>query len=363
MNKAQNQKKSTALVWILGILLVASLLFHFIETGQEEGVDNQPVENALLDSLERESKSLLADYQQLSREFEAELRKASAETDQYNIIRELLYETEERIGDLKELITTWPELVKLNKESLLRGRLERSKSEKSHIENYSVKALALVSKLNLIDNYERKIDSLNTEISRLGQSVSGNENRMSVLRKERDKLKSRIEVLKSTNLILKMEKDSLMTALKNEKSTVDSLQMAISGLNKELKDLREYAARNASLATRMDLWYYVKDKMKRPQRRELSNNPDDYNKGSEINTIQGSFSISYEKFEPFKIAEIKLFRKGSSKPVSQAKMTVRDQQSGEFSLLTNRELQKGEYTVKVYYSGDLLMEKDFYVSN
>ena len=223
---------------------------------------------------------------------------------------------------------------------------------------------AIGSKISAIRVLKGRLDSLDREIETAKRQKTKSYRQVQELLKERQKLMLQLQELRAANLRLITSRDSLTKIVHLKDSISDTLSKQLWKVQEDYSNLEKSAKMNADLATRLEIWYYVKDKMKKPRRRFLSEDEGDYNKGREIKTIIGQFSLSYEVFEPFKVANIYLYKtSGNESLITEAKITVREQESGEFSLLVPKGLEKGNYEVRIRYNGQEVLSQKFYVTH
>lgn len=223
---------------------------------------------------------------------------------------------------------------------------------------------ALQGRLSLVGKYEHRIDSLKQRLESISASNNGSQRIANALRSEIKSYENKLNTLLKNQDRFQNTKDSLLTALQLSDKALNSLSDSLKLQKSMYTEMVEKAAKDAKLATEATLWYFEKDNLKKPKRRLLEDEVSDYNKGSEIKTIYGVFTVSQFDFKPFEIATVYLDRIEGSESIERArvKVSVRDQVSGEFSLLPTEKLKKGSYRVKVEYDQKIILTKDFHVT-
>ena len=224
---------------------------------------------------------------------------------------------------------------------------------------------SLIKKVKTISVLESKIDSL--------EDVLSNESKLAILGKAKEmeirselrKYQTQVEALKQQGVLLKSKYDSLNQELSNKNKDIDSLKRLIDEARMAYQVLENSSAKNALLATKINLWYFVGDKRVKQERRALTSNKADYNKGKEVMTVYGEFSLSHETYVPFKVATVYLYKVENNQRVELArvKVTVRNQLSGEFSLIPTSRLGKGKYVVEVIYNEKQVIDSQFFITH
>lgn len=222
----------------------------------------------------------------------------------------------------------------------------------------------LIRKVKTISSLESKIDSLEVVLS--------NESRLAIIGKDKEhdlrlelrKYQTQVEQLKEQGRLLKFQYDSMSQELLFRKKSIDSLEKLVNESRMAYQVLENSAEKNSKLATRINLWYFVADKRVKQERRMLTTHSQDYNQGKEIKTIYGEFSLSSEVYVPFKVATVYLYKVERSQniEIAQVKVTVRDQLSGEFSLIPSTRLAIGKYAIEVHYHQKKVLESQFFIA-
>ena len=377
MSGSNGGNRLAIVIAIIALLLLGGLTFYFLERIDKLTV-KPPTEmiEKQLSSWSAELNERKELYDKTKTEIKREMRALPEKSDDWKLKNQLLVQLEQNLLELKTLeneITGYKDSTDLDRIKL---RVALTDIQQTNFRESNKLAGDFVVKFNKMGVLQSKIDSLDRLIAtyknRRTTTSSGTTAAISPaqsaqiekLNKERLGYLNEIARLKSTSLQLERDIDSLVIAINDRDTTVDTLLQTISDMNGEYEKMKISAARNAELATDIDLWYFVKDKTRKPKRRYLVDDGLDYNRGGDIRSIHGIFSISYELFKPFQVANIYLFKTdGEKEKIAEAKMTVRNQQSSEFNLISEKGLSKGDYKVEVQYSGGKIVEQIFHVTN
>lgn len=375
MNERKKRKgKGAIIVAIIALLLISGMSYYFI----------QEIDKLTLKPPSTATSEQLSKWQNQAQEFEErytkkkksiqELMKTLPEkSDDWRLKNQLVIQIEENILELKTLANEIGHYRDSSDFDRIKIRMSLAEMQLDNFKEANELAGDFVIRFNQLDGLQKKVDSLTTLIGKYkGQvanqiSSSGKSQfqaQISRLTAEKNSYEEQMALLKATSLKLERERDSLQIALNKADTTIDTLLISMADKLKETNRLKQAAATNSELATNMDLWYFEKDKTRKPRRRYLVGDKQDYNRGSEIKSIHGVFSISYEIFKPFQVANVQLVKTdGTREELGEAKMTVRNQKSSEFNIITDGGLDRGDYTVEVLYEGKKVLEQIFYVTN
>lgn len=242
-------------------------------------------------------------------------------------------------------------------------QLALAKKGLEHSERLFDENSAIIQQLSLVGRYESRIDSLKQRVESIGLAQR-EDGRVVALQKEITSYEAKLNELLRSQRTYKVANDSLSVQLAQRNQDAKALKDSLRLQKSMYQELVTKAAKDAKLATEMTLWYFEKDNMNKAKRRLLINEKKDYNKGSEISTIYGVFTLSQLDFKPFEIATVYLssVEGSAAKETARVKVSVRNQVSGEFSLLPTEKLKKGTYNVRVEYDQKTILTKSFYVS-
>lgn len=223
----------------------------------------------------------------------------------------------------------------------------------------------LSGRIETVQVLEQKIDSLESVLSNQQSRPILNDWQVKALKAELKNYRAQIAQLKKEGVTLQFRYDSLSRELRDGRSTIDSLQQLLNQKQIAYQELEEGARKNSDLATRMRLWYFVNEKSSGRERRAMTNDEKEKNKGAEIKAIYGDFSLSSEIYRPFKVATVylKKIEKTEVLEIAKVKVTVRNQLSGEFSIIPPEKLAKGTYNVEVEYDKKEVLKSRFFVTD
>jgi len=359
MSNRNNSKTSFYAVLVLLIAALAYIVFTKTSSSALEPTEVQKQEVA----------KIFAEREQLLPEFESLVKTIKAgiegeEKSQFGRLGNDLIETihlyQQQLHLINHIENT-RDSVQINEArkqvALARKGLEHSKKLFESNE-------ALQGRLSLVGKYEHRIDSLKQQLEQISESNTGNQRIANALKAEIRSYENKLNRLLKNQDRFQHTKDSLISALQQSNKTLSSVSDSLRIQKSLYSEMVEKAAKDAKLATEATLWYFEKDNLKRPKRRLLENEISDYNRGSEIKTIYGVFTVSQFDFKPFEIATVYLdLVEGTDlKERARVKVSVRDQVSGEFSLLPTEKLKKGTYRVRVEYGQKIILTKDFHVT-
>lgn len=356
-----SKKHQSRFLWLTVILLSAAivyLVFRNISNSKEALInDAQKVE---LSEIEKSLTGLRGFWKAEIKELENTAKGLEEGSESFRLT-ELLISTFNNflleVGDLENHIPNITDTLSFqfaqNEISDLNRGLEGSKS----LINEHRK---LLNTFSLMTTYQTRIDSLKGVLGNDKQKLQLSQVQLTNLKKEIKDYEEKLVQLKTNGAELQLKNDSLIALNTHQASIIDSLTNALMQQRLAYDDLVKQAKKNADFATRLSLWYFERDNKDKPRRRQLSNKKDDFNKSSELKAIYGEFTISAEVYEPFQVAAVTLFSKGLE--IANVQVSVRDQKSGEFVLIPEDKLDKGEYNVKVKYQGAFILSHNFYVS-
>ena len=364
---AETSQNNTKYKIAIGILLLLLLIGGFYFQNKVSSLTIAPPnkeQKDLLSQWGQKADELIVTLEEEKARIEAEMKLIPEKSDNWELKNYMLRAVNEKISALEEIkldISFYRDTLDLRR---IDKRMKLAVQEARSSVGANKLTSDIVDKINQMDNIKFKIDSLDAYIVQAKKDNAQKGTALSIALKQRNAYKDTLTVLQHTSVRLERERDSLQQLVILADSTIDSLNTNFASANEAYEKRKKETMRKAELATYMQTWYYEKEKMKRPQRRALADDKQDYNRGNDIKTIHGFFNIGADKFVPFKVANIVLFKiDGNSKEqVAESKMTVRNQSSGEFSLITEPGLDQGDYLVQVEYNGNIILENKFYVA-
>ncbi|MBI3143232.1 MAG: hypothetical protein HYZ16_10425 [Bacteroidetes bacterium] len=215
-----------------------------------------------------------------------------------------------------------------------------------------------------VAGYKQRIDSLKELINKERNNKTLPSSELIRLNTEISEYEKKLKALQQVQGRFNFFSDSLQKVSGRQAAALDSLTAALKLQGDAYTQLLEAARKNAALANKLNLWYFEKDNLSKPRRRQLTGSEKDHNIAGDIRTINGVFTLSAEIYKPFEVATVYLYYVlANEKPqeLAQVKVSVRDQESGEFSLLPSRPLTKGKHEVIVEYTGNKVLSQLFYV--
>ncbi|MCB0736158.1 MAG: hypothetical protein KDC92_01500 [Bacteroidetes bacterium] len=367
MTKSFKENRLAFIIAIVSLVLLVSVSLFYFQQLKNINVVKIPLPiQKELDEWFKDLKVKQNDYEKQRNAILVQLESIAEKSDDWKLKNQLRVQLEQNILELKTLendIANYRDTSDLERIKL---RVSLTDIQHDNFIQYNKLSGDLVMKFDQMYSLQNKIDSLNGLISNLKitSSESGKlQKQIANLEDQKIQYQQQIARLKTTSLELERQVDSFKNILESNKASIAIWSNKYDSLLQAYADLKEKAQRNGELATKMNLWYFEKDNIKKPRRRFLVNENNDYNRGRDIRTIHGEFSISYDLFKPLTVANIYLYKKDLAQPITESKMTVRNQASCEFNLITGNGLDKGEYAVSVEYDGSKILEQKFFVSN
>lgn len=375
MNEQKKHRgKGAIIVAIIALLLISGMSYYFLN--EINKLTTKPPSDEISAQLGKwldQAQSFEKRYADKKKNLQAQMQELPEKSDDWRLKNQLVIQIEENILELKTLANEIGHYRDSSDLDRIKIRMSLAEMQLNNFKDANELAGDFVVRFNQLNGLQKKVDSLNTLIgkykSQIANQVSSSgkaqfQAQISRLTSEKNTYEEQMAQLKATSLKLERERDSLQIALNKADTTIDTLLTSMADKVKETNKLKQAAAKNSELATNMNLWYFEKNKIKKPKRRYLVGDQKDYNRGSDIKAIHGVFSISYEIFKPFQVANVELIKTdGTREKIAEAKMTVRNQKSGEFNISTDRGLDKGDYVVEVSYEGKKILEQVFYVTN
>lgn len=222
----------------------------------------------------------------------------------------------------------------------------------------------LLATFSQMNDYKIKVDSL--------RELLGNKTKRALLKatalaKARQEMKAFENKLKELSIFAadyKTKSDSLLKKSKAQGLVIDSLTYNLARQQLAYENALKEAEKNALLANRLSIWYNENLSRGRKKVRLLTNSKNDYNRGADLETIYCEFSISADVYEPNQLSEVHLYEitDGVRNEKASVQVSVRNQKSGEFSLIPTEKLAKGKYSVEVEYQDTIILQQDFYVA-
>ena len=360
MSGESQSKRWLYVLLVVALLAIAIMGYFLISQNSSAGLSEE--QQAVVEQIAHENQEIEGEFSSLIEELEA----AMAASKKGSITRKT---TSELVGTLK----LYRNQVKLSGVFTVidtadiaqyKRQLEMAREWLLHAKRLISENDQILRKLNVIGKYELRIDSLKSELAALESSRTADAGRIASLRGEISRYEGKIQELLEGNENLQRTNDSLASNLFKNSSLIDSLKRQLQQKELAYNELNSKARKDAELVTQVNLWYFEKDNMRKARRRLLTNDQDDYNRGSEIKTISGEFTLSQFDFSPFEIGTVYLIQMNNSAEheLARVKVSVRDQRSAEFSLIPSEKLDKGKYEVRVEYKGKVIITKNFYVA-
>lgn len=216
-----------------------------------------------------------------------------------------------------------------------------------------------------VASYRQRIDSLKELIAKERSKKTLPASEIARLKTEISEYENKLTALQQFQGRFRLIADSLKMVTSQQASAIDSLAAALKQQGEAYAELLEAARKNATLANKLNLWYFEKDNLHKPKRRQLTGSEKDHNTAGELRSINGVFTLSAEIYKPFEVATVYLYYLSphqTPQELAQVKVSVRNQESGEFSLLPSRPLTKGKHEVVVEYTGTDVLSQFFYVN-
>lgn len=359
-----NNNKRLLILAIIALFLLGAVGIYSWVTIRE--LTPKPISNEEQQKLDNWSSSLSKIQTDLGTEqkkIQEVLKTLPAKSDEWRMQQQLLKQIKQHLLSLKTLDNEIKNYRDTNDLERINIRVDLAKMKLENLQKDRNLARDISLKFSRLEALNSKVDSLNRLINDYKSRGAAFQAKLTQLRNEKSEYIQRIERLKSTSLALERRIDSLNREVAMADTTIDSLGNTITLMRDTVEKAKWYADKNAELARSLDLWYFVKDRTRRPKRRVLIEDPEDFNRGNDIRTIHGQFSLNAETFEEFKIANIYLYKTdGDKSKVTEAKMSVREQLSSEFTLTTPDGLDEGSYLVEVIYNGETVLTQKFYVT-
>jgi hypothetical protein len=222
----------------------------------------------------------------------------------------------------------------------------------------------LLATFSQMNDYKIKVDSLREILDSETKRALLNATALATARKEMKAFENKLKELSIFAADYKTKSDSLLKKSKAQGLVIDSLTYNLAQQQLAYENALKEAEKNAVLANRLSIWYNENLSRGRKKVRLLTESKDNYNKGSDLETIYCEFSISADLYEQNKISEVKLYNVTDGIRVEKARtqVSVRNQKSGEFSLIPTEKLAKGKYRVEVEYRDSIILQQDFYVA-
>ncbi|MFY0675464.1 MAG: hypothetical protein JXQ87_18855 [Bacteroidia bacterium] len=222
----------------------------------------------------------------------------------------------------------------------------------------------LLATFSQMSEYKIKVDSLRTLLSNETKRALLNASALAKAKAEMVNFENKLNELSIFATDYKTKSDSLLKKSNQQGLVIDSLTYNLAQQQLAYQEALKEAELNAVLANRLSIWYNEKVSRGRKKVRLLTNSKNDYNRGADLEAIYCEFSISADVYEPNKISEVHLYNvtDGIKNEKASVQVSVRNQKSGEFSLIPTEKLAKGKYRVEVEYRDSIILQQDFYVA-
>jgi hypothetical protein len=222
----------------------------------------------------------------------------------------------------------------------------------------------LLATFSQMNDYKIKVDSLRELLGSETKRALLNATALAKARQEMKAFENKLKELSIFAADYKTKSDSLLKKSKAQGLVIDSLTYNLAQQQLAYENALKEAEKNAVLANRLSIWYNENLSRGRKKVRLLTDSKDNYNKGSDLETIYCEFSISANVYEPNRLSEVHLYNvtDGIKDEKASVQVSVRDQKSGEFSLIPTEKLAKGKYRVEVEYRDSIILQQDFYVA-
>ncbi|MGB0429063.1 MAG: hypothetical protein ACPGLV_01225 [Bacteroidia bacterium] len=222
----------------------------------------------------------------------------------------------------------------------------------------------LLATFSKISDYKIKVDSLRQFLSNANNKSLFTQKELRLAQRQITGYEKKINQLSNEAQSGAQQNDSLSKVIKLQSGKIDSLSYSLLAQREAYQKVKKEALQNARLANRLNLWYHEKTSKNKVKRRMLTQNKVDFNKGIDLKSIYAEFSLSADLYKPNQVSEVILYNitDGSRVQTASVQVSVRDQKSGEFSIIPNRKLVKGHYKVEVEYADSIVLSQDFYVS-
>ncbi len=223
---------------------------------------------------------------------------------------------------------------------------------------------SLLSTFSLMSDYKIKVDSLKELLSNEFNRSRLNQNQLIKAEKEIERFESELTRLRQETKEIESNNDSLLSLVNYQSLLIDSLTYSLAEQRIAFEKIRKEALLNGELANRLTLWYEENLGKNRVQRHLLSSQKNEFNKGADMKTIFAEFSLEAELYVPNEVSEVVMYNitNGQKAEIARTRVSVRRQRSGEFSLISNDKLTKGQYKVEVEYNNQIVLEQDFYIA-
>ena len=223
---------------------------------------------------------------------------------------------------------------------------------------------SLLSTFSLMSDYKIKVDSLKELLSNEFNRSRLNQNQLIKAEKEIERFESELTRLREETKEIESNNDSLLSLVNYQSLLIDSLTYSLAEQRIAFEKIRKEALLNGELANRLTLWYEENLGKNRVQRHLLSSQKNEFNKGADMKTIFAEFSLEAELYVPNEVSEVVMYNitNGQKAEIARTRVSVRRQRSGEFSLISNDKLTKGQYKVEVEYNNQIVLEQDFYIA-
>lgn len=352
------RNNSRAPLYAVLVLLIAAIAYiAYLQSTPNNPNSLSPKELREVEQMLSDKDHMLAEFESLSSRTEDEI--VGLDDDASQRLGTELLQTIELYKAQLELIRAIENFEDSTQIKEAVKQLDLAKKGLLHSQKLFEKNQRVIEQLSQVKRYENRIDSLKEKVAALA-SLQKEDPRIASLQREIRRYEGKIQELLTNEKTYGRINDSLNTALSTvgdaNRALMDSLKLQRS----MYQELVAKAAKDAKLASKITLWYFEKDKMNKAKRRLLTDIESDYNRGSDIKSIYGVFTLSQFDFKPFEIATVYLSKSGTE--IARVKVSVRDQISGEFSLLPSEKLNKGDYDVSVEYDQKTILKTSFHVS-